>query len=325
MDNFYIDEDCVVSFWVGEFGWWLQYWQGYLRYLKQKIYPDHKFIVFCSPHLHVFVNDFVYATVDLPDWFKEAGFESDCYEAVIPESPSGSLMPPDAYAAFIADIRRNYNNEKAIEIWPPRGCNFWINNQLQVFCQYKTDKKHSDKHIVVVFPRARARAAVRNIPEFVWYGVVEALRQHFTVVLAGTPSGACLVDYEEENVINLINYNEQDKSEKIITWLNSAICSISSQSGGTHMSLLSNCPSYIIGHERQRHTEDLNRLKTATSFRNLVDYRAIDSQTILDDVATFINRLNEAGWVPDRKAPEEVLLDDTILMHSLIKEQRGEV
>ena len=296
MDKLYIDDDCVVSFFVGEFGWFLQYWQARLRYLKFQEYPNHKFIVMMNQQYHPIVADFVYITIDLPDEFYALKLETDCYEAPTPHSPPGSFTPPNVYADLINYVRSFYNNEKAIEIWTPRGCDNHISQRPQTFCKYSSDLKEDKHPIIVVFPRARDRAANRNVPEFVWKEVVDILQKQFTVVLAGTPSGACLQDYTGDKIVNLINYNEPDKLDQVIHYISNASLTLSSQSGPTHLSLLCDTPSYIIGHEKQRHSVDENRFQTATAFRNITDYRAIDAITILKDVEGFINQLIEKEY-----------------------------
>ena len=314
----YVDEPCVVSFVTAELGWFLQYWQARLRFLKHKVYPDHKFIIMTDSVLHPFVSDFVSYTIPLPKEFYDLGLDRDCYEAVVPNSLAGSLTPRNVYAALLEYFRNFYNRDKAVEVWTPRGCNDIINKMQQVFCGYTTDQKiESDRPIIVVMPRARVRAAVRNVPEFVWAELVEKLRQTFLVVLCGTPSGACLQNYEAKNVVNLISYEEGDKVSKTIQYLNSAICSVGSQSGGTHISLLSKCPSYIIGHEKARHTVELNRFNIPTSFRYVIDYRAIGADTIVSDLQQFINVLINVG----NKNPsfEEVIKEDTSKLKELIK------
>lgn len=319
-----IDDTCVVGFWVGELGWFLQRYQALLRYHKHVVHPDHKFIIFCNKNLHVFVNDFTYATVDLPKWFTDLKLDSDCYEAVLPDSPAGSLMPANIYSALTTSIRQKYKSDNVIELFPPRGCNYWVDSQKQVFCQYKTDKIHSNRPIIVVFPRARVRASNRNVPQFVWYELVENLKKTCTVVLAGVPSGACLVDYSDPNVINLIAYDKDDKTELLIKYLNSAYCSVSSQSGGTHISLLSGCPSYIIGHEADRHTVHENRLDVPTSFRYVTDYRAIDALTILQDLDRFVIELKNNQWIPPDKTEDEVISDSGKVLKEIIGKQRNE-
>jgi len=101
---------------------------------------------------------------------------------------------------------------------------------------YKTEKIESDLPIICVFPRGRARASFRNVPDFVWDEVVDKLSEQFLVVLGGTPNGSYLADKEGKNIINLISYDGDDKLEQIMVFLNSCICSVSSQSGLTHVS-----------------------------------------------------------------------------------------
>jgi ADP-heptose:LPS heptosyltransferase len=210
-------------------------------------------------------------------------------------------------------MRHFYNPEKAIEMFPPRGCSDFIEYTQQIFCKYTSSKLYkADKPYITVFPRARARASQRNVPIFIWYELIEKLRQQFMVVLAGTPGGACLVDYEEEDVVNMISYNEKDKTEKIIAYLNSSVCSISSQSGGTHISLLSGCPSYIIGHEKERHAIKENRIATPVSFRYTPDYRMIDADTILSDLNDFLKLISKEDY-------DDVLDKDIVKLNELVE------
>ena len=290
----YVDEPCVVSFFVGEMGWFLQRWQAFLRYLKHEVYKEHKFLLMTHMQYHPFVHDFITYTVDLPKEFLNLKLETDCYEAPLPKSPPGSHTPPEIWAALIKYIRNYYNVEEAEEIWTPRGVNFWVDKRPQIFKKYVIGPEiKSDKPIIVVLPRYRMRASQRNVPPFVWKEIVDILKRNCLVVLGGTPNGTCLADYEGENVINLIRYNGDDKLEKIINYLNCAECSVSSQSGLTHVSLLSGCPSYIIGHENQRHSSTENRLGVPVSFRYVTDYRAIDARTIAEDLQNFLNILGK--------------------------------
>lgn len=296
--DFYVDEPVVVGMFIGEIGWFLQRYQSYFRYLKQEVYKDHKMLLMMNPHLHTFVDDFVSWSVDLPQWFKDLNLEQDCYEAVLPNSPPGSLTPPDIYSNLIKYLKSLYNNEKGILILPPRGCNYWIDDQNHIFAKYTYKKEliKADRPIISVMPRCRDRASNRNVPEFVWADAVSKLSREFVVVLLGTPQGSCLSSVEGANIINLINYNKPDKTEQTIRFLNSSICSISSQSGGTHISLLSGCPSYIIGHERERHAVKENRLHVPVTFRYVVDYRCIDGETIYKDVVGFLKQLQETTY-----------------------------
>lgn len=288
----------LVTLGLGEIGWFLQRFQAHLRFLKLNDYKDYNFVVVTHFGWHPFIADFAAFTITPPDWFYELGLDADCYEAVPPNSPAGSLTPPEVYQNLILYMKEIGKTAEICELlMAPRGCNFTIDSRPQVFKSFKVkDPVLIDEPIVVVFPRARARAAIRNVPEFIWEKVVLELSKTFVVVLAGTPSGACLVDMEGQNIINLIRLGQRERTEQVIKYLSSAVCSLSSQSGGTHISLLSSCPSYVIGHEKERHVVHENRLEVPTSFRFLTDYRAIDADVILKDVHEFLAALEKANW-----------------------------
>lgn len=318
-DKLYIDDPVVASFFIGELGWLVQRWQGYLRYLQDAVYPDHKFIIFMNTSFYPIVNDFVNFTVSLPKEWSSLNLETDCYEAPPAESPPGSLTPPNVYAALIEYCRTFYNVEKAVEMWPPRGYSTWVDKKPQKFARYSSDQIQKSKDIICVLPRARTRAPHRNVPEHVWRETVDFLKQNFTVVLGGTPGGACLADYKDPNVINLISYAEDDKLEKLMQYMCNAACTISSQSGPTHVGLLCNSPSLIIGHERTRHAITDNRFKAPVSFRYVADYRAIDAQTIVSDLFAFFDAIRNKHKEHNKDIPvENVLENDTKLMKELV-------
>lgn len=306
------DKKIVISMFFGEFGWELQRFQGHLRYLKHNVYTDWDFVVMIRPHMHIFYDDFITYSLDFPEWFYNLDLDCDGYEAVLPNSKPGSMTPPEVYQNIVLLLKNICGYCKEYELLlPPRGCSMILETRPQMFFKFDLGKKIKPENpIVVVFPRARSRASNRNVPEYVWAETVLELSKSFTVVLAGTPSGACLGDMQGNNIINLINYNEIDKTEKIMTYLNNSILSVSSQSGGTHFSLLSGCPSYIIGHEKDRHTVKENRLVTPTSFRVVADYRAIDAQTILGDLKGFIAALMKSGWFSEINRPSLEYLKD---------------
>lgn len=305
----------------------LQYWQAFLRYKKHNEYPEHKFIIMMNQQFHPIVNDFITYTINLPDEFYALGLETDCYESPVAGSPSGSLTPPDVYAALIEYIRKVYNKDKAVELWTPRGYSEWVRNKPQMFTKYDTDRLFKkDKPFICVFPRARARAPQRNVPEFIWKETVDRLKNDFTVVLSGTPSGACLVDYNEEGVINLINEKGSDKLDLTMEYICQSEFTISSQSGPTHLSLLCGTPSYIIGHEKDRHTLYENRFATPTSFRYVMDYRIIDADTIIDDVSNFYDLLKKHGSIidtVDKKEYDKILNDDVDILNNLLTEKQN--
>ena len=305
------DQKVVISMFFGEIGWELQRFQAHLRYLKRNAYQDWNFVVMIRPHMHIFYDDFITYSLEFPEWFCNLNLDCDGYETVEPNSRPGSMTPPAVYQNLILLLKEICEyTEKYELLLPPRGCNMILETRPQMFFKFDLKEKiKTEKPIVIVFPRARTRASNRNVPEYIWAEVVSELVQTFTIVLAGTPSGACLKDMQGKDIINLINYDGQDKTELIVKYLNNAICSVSSQSGGTHISLLSGCPSYIIGHEKERHAVRENRLDIPTSFRVVSDYRAIDAQTIVNDLREFIKALFNSNWFSTINRPSLRLLE----------------
>lgn len=254
---------------------------------------------------HVFVHDFVAYTIGLPKEFYDLKLETDCYEAPFSGSEPGALTPTNVWNAIIEYARNFYNIDKAIEIWTPRGCNTWIDKKTQIFKKYHASKRiWSNKPILCIFPRGRDRSSFRNVPEFVWYDLVEKLKDKYQIVLSGTVGGSSLVDYEDPEVINLIPEPNENKLDTTIDFLGNSIGSISSQSGLTHVSLLTGCPSIIIGHEKQRHAVDENRTDTPVSFRYVTDYRAIDADTIIQDMNNFFGQLQQYNLLYSQKIME---------------------
>jgi len=318
--TFYCDEPCVVSFFIGELGWLISAWQGYLRHAKHHIFKDHKFIFFVNKDLAVLTRDFVDYSFDLPEFFYNLNLEADCYEAPLPNSSPGALTPPDVYSNLLQYFRQFYNMEKAVELFPPRGYNNIVYERQQLFTRYSSDAvMPEDRKIITVMPRGRARTPQRNVPEFIWKEVVDNLKNFFTVVLVGTHSGSFLADYEDENVINLISEVMPDKLERAMDFLCNSVCSVGSQSGTTHLSLACGCPSYIIGHEEKRHCKEQNFWNTPTSFRYVNDYRAIDANTILSDIDGFLAELTKSGYYDNKVIDAKAIIEkDFRLLFNLV-------
>ena len=244
----------------------------------------------------------------------------------MPNSPPASLTPPKVYASLIEYIRNFYNIEKAIEIWTPRGYSEWVDHRPQIFTKYDSTREFpTDKPMLTICPRARARASNRNVPEFVWREAVDILKKDFYIVLCGTPSGSCLADYEDkENVLNLVSYSDDDKFELCMEYIAKSRLCISSQSGLTHVGLMCDTPSYIIGHEKTRHTITDNKFGVPTSFRYVFDYRAIDAETIVRDITEFYNILKNKWYDEDTSNVDKDLEDGIESFENIIKEEQDE-
>jgi len=179
-------------------------------------------------------------------------------------------------------------------------------------------KKHGDKPVVILFARAMHRKKFldvkhnqirhcedlrtplpsNNWPRSHWEDLFEMLYERFhdqvTFAIGGTKSGNCLLSTSDKyhDVIDLTNVNTAQSLDVTIAMLNSALCSISSQSGPTHLSVQCGCPSFIYGHEQQRHSVDDNPLKTDVVFLETQLGMYNDSPEVLyKDSAVYIKYL----------------------------------
>lgn len=312
-NDFFCDEKCVVSFWIGETEHFLQHYQAMLRFLKLEEYKEHEFLVMSDAGLFPFMEDFLSYHIELPEWFTKLKLNKDCSEAVTPNSPVGSLTNPTIYSKLLNDFRQFYNRDKAVEIWPSRGATILhSNNAQQVFFaypQFKKDKVVLDKPIITLFPEKKRNAESLNVPERVWEELLLELVKDYMVVVTGTEENSFLVNASGDGIINLIeNISSIDRTKAVFKYLNSSILSISSQGGGTNLALVSEpkVPLYIIGHEKEKYTVTYNRFNRPTCFRYVSDYRVINTTTLLSDIKGFQERLLLADYkIEDSDSNEE--------------------
>lgn len=291
------------SFMIGELGWAVSRWQGYCRYLAKNKYQGKRILLADYNWRYPLYSDFVDEFIELPKWFIDLGLEQDCYEAVPHDATPGATTPVDVYAALIKHFEQYYNPGFTKVIRTPRGCNFWAMSQVQMWGTLTPSKEaeayvnsllyNVKREIVLVSARGRARTPQRNVPEAVWNDLVDILAKRFTVVITGTPTGSFLADKYGRNIINVIQRNNVDGLDVLIGLLHRSFMSVTSQSGPTLISLLCECPSYIVGHEKMRHTKYENPLKTPCMFREVPYeiYSAINAETMANDIATFYDIL----------------------------------
>lgn len=144
-----------------------------------------------------------------------------------------------------------------------------------------------------VSARGRTRSAFRNWPEKNWEELVSLLLkeyQEYKIVIAGTPSGSYLRNFVDSRVINIIDTSAIESIDLSLAFLNGALCSITSQSGSTHLSLQTGCPSAILGHEVTRHIKDENYLQTPAMFLTSINYD-VAATIFFDQIKNFISEI----------------------------------
>jgi len=283
---------------LGEFGWELSHWAPHVRWLRKQ-YSGKQLIVASYPGrqslYHQFVDDFW----ALPDWFVDTHYDCDCFEALCGSRIQAKLM--DYYKNQLAKF---FLPQNVIWTKPPRGFNKILREMNHVHFDKLTPsvtgdtiatkiiQEHKNKPIVIIFARAMQRETFLNIqtnqinfcedfkealpsnnwPRSHWEDLFDMLYKQYskqiTFVIGGTKGGNCLLNVSKtyRDVIDLTQYDSNRSLDITIAMLNKALCSISSQSGPTHLSVQCGCPSFIYGHEQQRCAIDDNPLGTDVVF-----------------------------------------------------------
>jgi hypothetical protein len=317
---------------TGELGWACSRWHAWCRYRRFVEFPNCRSLAVDYDWRYPLYSDFIDEFIPLPKWFTDLGLEQDCYEAVLPEAPAGGVMPQDMYTELLNYCKQYYNVGTTWTIRPPRGCNFIIQERAKQMWKTLSPSPQAEDYVnsllagttrelVVVSARARTRAENRNIPEQVWETVVNGLATHFLVAITGTKHSSSLVTKVGRDIINLIPRTGVDGLDVLIALMRRARMSVTSQSGPTLISLLCETPSYIVGHEAERHSKTENFLNTATMFREAPYhvYAGVNPEMMLNDIQAFYNALSEAEGVVDQAYRNSHTVDRS-MMYSLVKD-----
>jgi hypothetical protein len=277
--------------------------------------------------------DFIDEFIPLPDWFTQLGLEQDCYEAVPPGSVAGAIMDVGLYTKLNDWCAQHYNPNTTWTVRPPRGCNFIVQERAKQMWKTLEPSPQAaayadsllagkDKmRTVLISGRKRARSEDRNVPEHTWEAVVDELAKYFTVIITGTKHSSALVNKVGRNIINVIPRTGVDGLDVLIALMHRSKMSITSQSGPTLISLLCETPSYIVGHEAQRHSKTENFLDAACMFRTVPYnvYAGITVETMLQDISNFDSAINQAQAGVDATY-NHTLNEARTAMHSLLVE-----
>lgn len=288
---------------VGELGWACSRWHAWCRYRRFLEFGNCRSIAMDYDWRYPLYSDFIDEFIPLPQWVANLGWEQDCYELVPPGSPPGGCTPVNVYTSLLEESKLYYDERATWTVRPPRGCNFIVQHGYRQMWKplepsnaakaYVDSLLHNNKRqVIVVSGRKRARSADRNILENVWEEVVDQLAKDFLVVISGTRHSSALVDKIGRNIINLIPRTGVDGLDVLIAMLHRSLLSVTSQSGPTLISLLCETPSYIVGHESQRHSRYENFMNAACMFRTVPgSYSAMTSEMMIQDVYNFANSI----------------------------------
>ena len=281
---------------IGELGWELSRWQGFCRFRTEKEFKDKEIIVASFPGRAPLYWGIATRFIPLPDWFLDFGYDVDSYESV--------GMSPSEYGRLLNYFRQFYDPSTTKEIRTPRGCTFLLTSFYQQKINklissdnaiQKRDSLVGERPYVVISARGRSRSSFRNWPEEYWEALCYSILTTYPdllLVIVGAPNGSFLKRFGGDRVVNAIFTPKEESIDLSIAFFEKAVCSITSQSGSTHLSLQSLCPSLILGHERQRHAVDENYLKAPVMFVETKNYD-VNPKFVFDSFSQFYEEIKK--------------------------------
>jgi len=277
----------------GELGWSL-YLVGHLRFMLQ--YYNIKFAVMCYPDRKCLYKNIADEIYDIPDEFykKFDTSEQECFGIEASSDPTSR----DKLMAFFIDVIPQ-------DCYIPPGFAFTCKSFGLLYAhepfKYTVELPDHPKEILV-FPRARGgRFVPRDIPREFYVQLINRLCEEFDTKIVrtvGTLSGAYKIKQEDINkALYLDGVKEKPNLQELINFCQVAVAAVGSQSAPGKISLLQGVPTFMIGHEKERHTKTENWKGTKYGFYETHNYQQFDFKLCIDNIISFIRSLDESPLI----------------------------
>jgi len=169
-----------------------------------------------------------------------------------------------------------------------------IISDKRAFIPYKYSRPPENGKEILVFPRCRPGLwSRRNLPEAFYINLIKRLCDEFpglTVRVIGTKSGTYDIKVDKPNYINWVGKGKD--LQDMIDRCQSSIAAVGSQSALPKISLLQGVPTFIIGHQKQRHILRDNWMNTKVGFY-VIDkraYPAFNDSACVNAIITFVRK-----------------------------------
>lgn len=297
---------------LGEFGWELGYFSSIVRAIKaDDNFKGFKFLVFSRAGHYPIYHGVADLFVPLPTWYTSMGLEGASYGAV--------GLTSEIWGNLIKYLRRFYKGAKKVHEFrpPPYHEPNFADVYRHVFTKLMPTpgarevrdtllRDVKGKDIIVLMPRYRVGvmqgeneefSQSRNWHPLYWQYVINRLSNDgFIVVVSGTPNGVPPIDYNLPNVLPLFTVDPTYIMDVTLAFMEVARCTVCSQSGGTHLALQANCPTWVLGHERLRHSVHCNPLETICAYLETdLPYSNVVPEVAYESITQFIKFLTEKG------------------------------
>ena len=172
------------------------------------------------------------------------------------------------------------------------GCKCRFGSRL-IFEPYKYSEKLEGRREILIFPRRRLGGwySYRNLSKPFYTQLILKLCDEFPGLMVrtiGTESGAYSFEIKKPNYVNWVGKN--GSLQDMIDRCQLAVAAVGSQSAPPKIALLQGVPTYMIGHQRQRHVKGENWMGTKVEFYDISDsdYANIDIPFCIEKIVSFI-------------------------------------
>lgn len=252
--------------WVGEFGWELFCWQGYIRSLSKNF---DKTIVVSTKHSKFLYEDFCDQFIDFD---ATSGSYKDSFYKV------GFSVSPEQWNSILEKI--SYDNKKEkLTIFKPRRIgnppkthfsDSFVFGPYKIIPEYlKLGKKDAQQNNnVVIHARNRDLRTQDNWPEENWNSLVNMLSSSgYNVFSIGLKNESLHIENSKDM--------RECQQDELLDLLASSICIFGPSSGAMHLASLCACPQVVwtTDYNFDRYTKNWNPFNTKVVFLSEYDWK----------------------------------------------------
>jgi len=271
---------------IGELGWSM-YIAAHVRWYKEK--TDDKIAIMTYPDRCCLYEGLANAVIDVPATFS-ANFDirrQNCLgiQKIAPDVVKNFL------SAYLTDGYR-------VPDYFVMRCKYSFGDRL-IFKPYKYSRKIEGPSEILIFPRLRKGGwySFRSLPKEFYMRLIERLCVEFpelTVRTIGTMMGAYDINVNKPNYVNWVGKSRS--LQDMIDRCQVTVAAVGSQSGPPKIALFQGVPTFMIGHQKQRHMQGENWMGTKVGFHSVNNgsYADIDVTTCVEEAVAFVksNRRN---------------------------------
>jgi len=248
----------IAGPWVGEFGWELFCWHGYIRALSR--YFDRT-VVISSKNSQFLYEDFSDQFIAFDP--TEGDYKDSYYKV-------GFKEKPDLWNRFLQEAQYSKEKEK-LTLFKPRRIGKPPKTHYSEFFKFgpyvikpeyiKLGKKHKKNNNVIIHARNRSLRPQDNWSEKKWKKLVDKLTKiGYNIISIGLIKEAMHIEGSKDM--------RECPQQELLNILRNSLCILGPSSGAMHLASLCGCPQVVwtTDYNLDRYTKNWNPFDTPVAF-----------------------------------------------------------